>query len=440
MRQILIVVLFFSGVRVEAQASDQALTAEIRPALFATTMVMVHDVVNPPAASRYYAYMMLAAYDLVANHDSALVAAGAFIQHYPPGKLPDSGDYRIAAVYAILESGRQMLPSGYLLEKEERDFVGKLHKWGIPRGVVDQSLAAARAAVEKVIAWSRGDRYNLLSTKLRYTPLKTDSAWYPTPPSYIEAVEPNWRIIRPMIIDSPDQFIPPRLTAFSKDTGSAFYRLAMEVYTISKDTGARSLYERTIAGFWDCNPFAVQTSGHMMIGFKKMSPGGHWMDITGNAAAVAGLGFNKTVEAETMVAVTLMDAFISCWDEKYRTNRIRPETYIDRYIDPRWQPYLQTPPFPEYTSGHSVISTAAAEVLAFLFGDRIDYTDNAEELFDIKPRTFRSFRAAAEEAAISRLYGGIHYRDAVVNGQVEGKALGECIVGRLRAAGVQPVR
>jgi membrane-associated phospholipid phosphatase len=140
------------------------------------------------------------------------------------------------------------------------------------------------------------------------------------------------------------------------------------------------------------------------------------------------------------VAVTLMDAFISCWDEKYRSNRIRPETYIDRYIDPRWQPYLQTPPFPEYTSGHSVISTAAAEVLTYLFGDRIDYTDNAEELFDIAPRTFHSFREAAEEAAVSRLYGGIHYRDAVVNGQIEGKALGESVVGSLRAAGVKPVR
>jgi hypothetical protein len=436
MKRILIVVLFFWW----GGGYAQELTAEIRPALFATTMVMVHDVVNPPAASRYYAYMMLAAYDLVATHDTALVAPGVFIQHYPSFKLPDSGDYRIAAVYAILETGRQMLPSGYLLEKEEREFVGKLHKWGEPQVIVDRSLAAAQAAVQKVVSYSREDRYNLLSAKLRYTPLKTDSAWYPTPPSYIEAVEPNWRIIRPMIIDSPDQFIPPRLTTFSKDTGSAFYRLAMEVYTISKDTGAQSLYERTIAGFWDCNPFAVQTSGHMMIGFKKMSPGGHWMDITGNAAAAAGLGFDKTVEAETMVAVTLMDAFISCWDEKYRTNRIRPETYIDRYIDPRWEPYLQTPPFPEYTSGHSVISTAAAEVLTYLFGDRIDYADNAEELFDIKPRTFHSFRAAAEEAAISRLYGGIHYRDAVVNGQVEGKALGECIVGRLRAAGVRPVR
>ncbi len=418
---------------------EKELTAELRPALFATTMVMVHDVVNPPAASRYYAYMMLAAYDLVARNDAALVAPGSLIQHYPVDSSRVGGDYRIAAVYAILETARQMLPSGYLLEKEEKQFLGKLGKWGIPKDVMDHSVASARAAVQKVIGFSRGDRYNLLSAKLRYTPLKKDSSWYPTPPSYMEAVEPNWRIIRPMIIDSADQFIPPRLTSFSKDTGSAFYRLAMEVYTISKDTGEESLYERTIAGFWDCNPFAVTTSGHMSIGLKKMSPGGHWMDITGNAAAVAGLNFDKTVEAETLVAVTLMDAFISCWDEKYRSNRIRPETYIDRYIDPRWQPYLQTPPFPEYTSGHSVISTAAAGVLTYLFGERIDYTDNAEELFEIAPRTFHSFREAAEEAAISRLYGGIHYRDAVVNGQTEGRALAEYILGRLRAAGVRPV-
>jgi hypothetical protein len=419
---------------------EKALTAELRPALYATTMVMVHDVVNPPAASRYYAYMMLASYELVAKNDPAMVAPGAFVRHFPVDSSRVEGDYRIAAAYAILETGRQMLPSGYLLEQEEKRFLAKLRKWGIAQQVVDRSVAGARAAVQGIIAYSRGDRYNLLSAKLRYTPLKKDSSWYPTPPSYMEAVEPNWRIIRPMIIDSADQFIPPRLTPFSRDTGSEFHRLAMEVYTISKDTGARSVYERTIAGFWDCNPFAIATSGHMMIGLKKMSPGGHWMDITGNAAMVAGLSFNKTVEAQTLVAVTLMDAFISCWDEKYRSNRIRPETYIDRYIDPRWQPYLQTPPFPEYTSGHSVISTAAAEVLTYLFGGRLDYTDNAEELFEIKPRTFHSFREAAEEAAISRLYGGIHYRDAVVNGQTEGKALGECIVGRLRAAGVKPLR
>src|SRR5579863_7960498 len=118
MRQILTVVLFYSWVGGYAQKAgnaplsgtvlEKALTAEIRPALYATTMVMVHDVVNPPAASRYYAYMMLAAYDLVAGNDAGLVAPGIFIQHYPSGKLADSGDYRIAAVYTILETGRQM--------------------------------------------------------------------------------------------------------------------------------------------------------------------------------------------------------------------------------------------------------------------------------------------------------------------------------------------
>jgi len=450
MRRIQIIILLFLWLGGYAQKVkkaplsrgelEKALTAEIRPALQAITMVMVHDVVNPPAASRYYSYIMLAAYELVARNDASMVAPAAFIQHYPADSLQVGGNYQMAAVYAILETGRQMLPSGYLLEKEEAKFVKKLYSWGMTQRLVDASEAAGRAAVQKVIGFSRGDRYNLLSAKLRYTPLKKDSTWYPTPPSYMEAVEPNWRIIRPMIIDSADQFVPPRLTPFSKDTASDFYRLAMEVYTISKDTGAQSVYERTIAGFWDCNPFAITTSGHMNIGLKKMSPGGHWMDITGNAGAVAGLDFDKTVEAETLVAVTLMDAFISCWDEKYRSNRIRPETYIDRYIDPRWQPYLQTPPFPEYTSGHSVISTAAAEVLTYLFGDRIDYMDNAEELFDIQPRRFHSFREAAGEAAVSRMYGGIHYRDAVVNGQTEGRALGEIIVGRLRAAGVRPLR
>ncbi|HXB08446.1 MAG TPA: vanadium-dependent haloperoxidase [Puia sp.] len=455
--------VLLSGVAAVPKARAQkdegpALTSYLRPAIFSLTMVMLHDVVSPPAASRYYSYVMLGAYDLVAEHDPALVPPGVFIQHYPGGEKGGSGvsggggavggagaadtgyDYRIAAVFSILETGRQMLPSGYMLANEEAKFLRLLKEWKIPQRLIDRSVAAGRRATEKVIGFSKGDRYNLLSAKLRYTPFRKDSTWYPTPPAYMEAVDPNWRIIRPMVIDSSDQFMPPPLTRFSTDTGSLFYRLATEVYTISKDTGARSLYERTIAGFWDCNPFAVTTSGHMNIGLKKISPGAHWLDIAANAAGVAGLDFDQTVETQTLVAVTLMDAFIACWDEKYRSNRIRPETYIDRYIDPHWQPYLQTPPFPEYTSGHSVISTASAEVLTYLLGESLDYTDNAEELFDITPRSFHSFRAAAAEAAISRLYGGIHYRDGVVSGQVQGKILGDYLVGKFRAAGIRPLR
>jgi hypothetical protein len=141
-----------------------------------------------------------------------------------------------------------------------------------------------------------------------------------------------------------------------------------------------------------------------------------------------------------LTGITIMDAFISCWDEKYRSNRIRPETYINRYINIKWQPLLQTPPFPEYTSGHSVVSTAAAEVLTYLLGDQLAFTDNSEELFEIPARSFTSFRQAAAEAAISRLYGGIHYRDAIENGQQQGKQLAAFIVNRLKLAGVQPLK
>ncbi|HEY6899841.1 MAG TPA: vanadium-dependent haloperoxidase [Puia sp.] len=435
------VFLLFIAVTGRGQIQEKTLTDYLRPAVFATTMVMVHDVVNPPAASRYYTYMMLGAYDIVARHNPTMVKPEALFRKFP-GTTADGAnyDYRVAAVWSILETGRLMLPSGYLLEEEEKKFMQLLKKQKVSQAVIDRSLAAGKEATTRVINWSKSDNYSLLSARRRYNPLRKDSTWYPTPPAYFEAVEPNWRIIRPVLIDSCDQFPPPPLTPFSTDTTSAFYRLAKEVYIVSRDTGARSTNERTIAGFWDCNPFAVTTSGHMAIGLKKISPGGHWMDIAGIAAGIVKLDFDHTVLTQTLVAATLMDAFICCWDEKYKSNRIRPESYINRYIDPRWQPYLQTPPFPEYTSGHSVISTASAEVLTYLFGPRLDYRDNSEELFDITPRTFHSFREAAEEAAISRLYGGIHYRDGVVNGQIMGRAIGEHIVKKLKSVGVNKVR
>jgi len=229
--------------------------------------------------------------------------------------------------------------------------------------------------------------------------------------------------------------LPP--VAFSKDSNSSFYKQALEVYDAVKHPKKD---EVAIAAFWDCNPFAVETAGHMSIGFKKISPGGHWMSIGTIAAQNAKLDFDHTIVVETYLASTLMDAFISCWDEKYRSNRIRPETYINHYIDARWQPLLQTPPFPEYTSGHSVISTAAAQVLTYLFGDNFHFTDNSEALFELPDRSFTSFNQAAAEAAISRMYGGIHYRDAVENGQAEGRKIGEYVVAKLAKAGVKPIK
>jgi membrane-associated phospholipid phosphatase len=422
-----------------AQQHKNAFTDYIQPAVFSLSMVMMHDVVNPPAACRFYSYAMMSAYSIIAAHNRQIPEASAFIHSYPGIAVHDSGrvyDYRIAAVYSILETGRLMLPSGFMLEKDEEKLVLLFKKDKVPDSIIRNAISVAVDVARQTVQWSRPDGYTRLSTRVRYTPVKGEGYWYPTPPAYIEAVEPHWKTIRPMVIDSCNQFVPLPPVPFSKDSTSAFYALNKEVWEVGVHL---NMNQRVIASFWDCNPFAVTTYGHMAIGFKKITPGGHWMNITGIAARKAQLDFDNTVLVHSLTALTMADAFISCWDAKYLSNRIRPETYINKYMDVRWKPLLQTPPFPEYTSGHSVVSTAAATVLTYMLGDNFAYDDNSEEMFEIPARKFSSFLAASQEAAVSRLYGGIHYRDAIENGVTQGRQVGENIVEKMRIAGIRPV-
>jgi hypothetical protein len=290
------------------------------------------------------------------------------------------------------------------------------------------SLSFARKIAEDVLAYAATDGYSKLSTYTRYMPQMQEGQWYPTPPAYIEAIEPHWHTIRPFFLDSAAQFAPPPPAPFSLDSGSSFYRQTMEVYRTVREIDRE---QEEIANFWDCNPFAVKYNGHMAIGLKKITPGGHWMGIAGIASRKAGISFERSVLLHTLLALTLHDAFISCWHEKYRSNRIRPETVINRHIDRGWRPVLQTPPFPEYTSGHSVVSASAAVVLTALLGDGFAFDDDTEVLFGLPVRSFRSFEQAAQEAAISRLYGGIHFRDAIEDGVAEGRAIGYHVLQKL---------
>ena len=189
--------------------------------------------------------------------------------------------------------------------------------------------------------------------------------------------------------------------------------------------------QRAIASFWDCNPFAMNVRGHVMFATKKISPGGHWINITRAVCEQKKTTMVQSAEAYARVSLSLVDGFISCWDEKYRSRVIRPETYINQYISEDWVPVLQTPPFPEYTSGHSVISSSAAVALTKLFGDNYTFTDSTEVEFGMGARKFTSFYQAAEEAGISRMYGGIHYRPAFEVGGRQGRALGEWIASRI---------
>lgn len=264
----------------------------------------------------------------------------------------------------------------------------------------------------------------------RYIVVADDAGrWMPTPPDYAEGLEPNWNKLRPFVLTSAEEFVPVPPTPYDSTRGSLFWEEMIEVYEAVKDGDEE---HAEIANFWDCNPLVSTHVGHFVTFAKKITPGGHWMDIASLAARQAELDAMRASEAYVLTAIALADGFISCWDEKYRSCLIRPETVINRHLDPSWKPILQTPPFPEYTSGHSVVSGAASVVLTELLGEDFAFVDTTEVRFGLPARSFDSFRAAADEAALSRLYGGIHYRPAIENGISQGRNVGRSVIERIR--------
>lgn len=408
-------------------------SADIAKVISNMTGIMVHDVTNPPLAGRFFAYTCLAGYEVAAENDESVKSMHGVLNEYPLIKKPAyaSGySYELSAVIAMMETAAKLQPSGYLMSKFENAFLDSCKKIGFTEEVIDSSKHYAQFISKQVLGYAKKDKYNKISNYPRYTPLGKDSSWYPTPPAYMSPVEPYFNTIRPLTLDSASQFLPGPPISFSTNKNSAFYKFMLMNYKASSDDLTEE--QRTMAGFWDCNPFALQDNGHMMVGFKKISPGAHWMGITAIACQQAKTGFPKAMEIHTMVAIGLMDSFICCWDDKYRTNRIRPETAIRRYIDVNWKPFLQTPPFPEYISGHSVISSTSAAILTDYFGDKFHYTDNVEEKYGLAPRSFNSFNEAAAEAGMSRFWGGIHFKDAIDNGMIQGIKVGKWVLNKVK--------
>ncbi|MEP6951319.1 MAG: vanadium-dependent haloperoxidase [Ginsengibacter sp.] len=393
--------------------------------------IMLHDITNPPLAARFFSYACLAGYEVVSQNDNKFESMYGILKDYPQIKKPDSvqgANYRLAALLAMMETAKKMQPSGKLMEAFEEKFIDSCKGAGFNDDVLNSSRDYALIISRQMLAYAKDDGYNKISNLPRYTPLNTDGSWYPTPPGFMAAIEPYFNMVRSFTLDSAAQFksVPP--VAYSVKIGSPFYILTAAVY---KEGNELKEDHRVIAAFWDCNPFAIQDAGHLQYGFKKISPGAHWLGITGIACLKANKNFEETMEIYTAVSIGLMDAFICCWDEKYRSNRIRPETAIRKLIDPQWAPLLQTPPFPEYLSGHSYISTASSIILTHYFGDNFSYTDSVEVSYGLPPRAFKSFRQASNEAAISRFYGGIHFMDAIVEGQHEGTKVGEWVLQKL---------
>lgn len=400
--------------------------------VFHLSEVMLHDVASPPAAARFYAYSLLGAYEvaLVSQRKTPDINLKLNVPlKLQAPSLPKNFNLLFCSTYAMLDVGRQIMPSGkMLIEKQKKLIDTFVADKRLSQRDVSKQVQYAEEIAKQVMAYAKTDGYGKLSTYRRYTPSKEEGRWYPTPPEYMAPVEPKWETIRPFLLDSANQFSPMPPATFSKDTTSSFYQQMVEVYNVVKGLSEE---QRAIASFWDCNPFAVTYSGHMAIGLKKISPGGHWMGITGIACKKANVSLDSAIFIHTSVAITLHDAFISCWTEKYLSDRIRPETAINKLVDPTWRPILQTPPFPEYTSGHSVVSASAATVLTHLLGDNFSFVDTSEIYFGLPERHFNSFFEASNEAAISRLYGGIHFRDACEQGVSQGKLVGRLVLHKM---------
>ena len=404
----------------------------IHRAIKQITDVMVYDIYSPPVASRTYAYITVAGYEAALPGFAGYRSLSGQLHGLKALPQPVSGKpicYTLAAVQAILSVGKSMVVSEETVAKFYTGILKEFKALGMPQEVFDNSIAYGQQIAAEIIAWAATDNYKQTRTFSKYAPLNDAASWKPTPPAYFKAVEPHWNKIRTFFIDSATQFKPAKATPFSTDKKSRFYKEALAV----RDAGAKLNGEqKAIASFWDCNPFKMNVNGHVMYASKKISPGGHWVNITRLACQQSGADAIQSLEAYARLCVALADAFISCWDEKYRSVVIRPETYINQYIDAAWMPLIQTPPFPEYTSGHSVVSNTSSVVLSKIFGESFSYADSTETEFGLPPRNFTSFTQAAAEAAISRFYGGIHYMPSIINGATEGQRIGEFVVRKLR--------
>lgn len=399
------------------------------------TQIMVHDIFSPPVASRIYVYPNIAAYEIICQNDSVYKSLAGQLKDL--SEIPKADDdhinLKVSALVAHMELSKTLVFSEDKM-MHYRDSLYDIWRKKNP-AEFEASESYGLKVANHLKPWIDADNYAQTRTMHKYN-VDTDdpSRWQPTPPAYMDGIEPHWNKIRTLVLDSAAQYKPIPPPDFSLEKDSKFHDELMEVYNVSEEITKKGdeSEEIEIAQFWDCNPYVSVTRGHLMFATKKITPGAHWIGITKIACAKSGYDFKEAVYTFTKTSLGIFEAFISCWDEKYRSNLIRPETLINQHIDEKWKPILQTPPFPEYTSGHSVVSGAASTVLTSLFGDDFAFDDDTEIPYGLPIRSFKSFKHAADEAAISRLYGGIHYRAAIDVGVEQGRKVGKLVVDTIK--------
>ncbi len=398
------------------------------------TQVIIQDIFSPPVSSRIYCYASLAAYEAIKFDDPLYNPLTNRLNGFAAMPVPEKDkkyNFLLAATKAFFTVAQKITFSKDSLIKYQNTLYPQFEAL-LEKETFDRSIKFGDSIGNKILERTTIDQYNQTRGMPKFLGNNEPGKWRPTPPDYLDAAEPNWGKIKPLLLDSAAQIKCPAPSFYDENKNSSFYKTANEVYTI---TTTLSDEQKTIAKYWDDNPFVIEHSGHLMFGNKKITPVGHWVGITTIACKKASADNVKTALAYALTSTAMFDVIISCWDSKYKYNVIRPITFINEFIDRNWQPFLQTPPFPEHSSGHSGISASAATVLTKMFGDNFKFEDTSDLKYIGMKRTFQSFMQAANEASISRVYGGIHFRTGVDAGALQGREVGENIIRKFLVQG-----
>ncbi|MCC7297773.1 MAG: vanadium-dependent haloperoxidase [Bacteroidia bacterium] len=384
---------------------------------------IVVDHVSAPAGSRRYFYATVAAYEsLVPFYSEYTSLAGQLHELKALPACDTSKDYclDLVALAAHTYASEKLV---YKMDsiKFYRERKLNWYKSRISESQYKNSIAWGDSVGQHIVKWASSDTFNQIRGRDFYSPSGVEGRWEPTSPDFQSAVEPNWNRVRPACIPKAGAFkiAPPE--PFSKSKSSRFYTITKEVYDV---VARKDSAELLTALYWDDNPNTMVHKGHVTFNLLKVSPAGHWLGMYSTISRQKKYSLIQSAEGFARFSAVIFDAFIACWDAKYKYDYIRPETAIRMLIDSSWSSPIQTPAFPEYPSGHSVVSTSVGTLSDSYFGN-YSFTDSAEMEFGLGTRKFNGILEASKEACMSRLYGGIHFIDGIKNGQDLGRQIGQ---------------
>jgi membrane-associated phospholipid phosphatase len=435
-RLLLIALMACATIAVRAQPAQDAskYSANVAIEWFQLDLQLIQQTpgFSPPVAARALGYLGLALYESVAPGMPAQRSLAGQLNELDslPWAQPDEVlHWPTVANAAMAAMTRMMFPTASAENKTRIDLLERDLPLKYPQEfdastvtaeITQRSDSFGKLMAMALMTWARTDGGHeawgpLRRSQSNYVPPSGAGQWSATPPDFAGALLPRWGENRPFVLKGSDACPAPAPPPYSESNGSPFYKEAEEVWRIAN---AATQAQRQFALYWADDPG------------KTPTPAGHWVHIASDVLKARKATLADAAETYARLTLAMNDAFIAAWRSKYQVNLLRPVTYVQLFIDSNWTPQLMnTPPFPEYPSGHSVQSAAAAAVLSKLFGAQTAFTDNTHNDRGWGPRSFASFNAAAEEAALSRLYAGIHFRSAVISGQTQGRCVAERVLG-----------